>query len=204
MSQKPDFPALPPGPDDRDAAVAGLQASPGAHSEIVRQLFQDHNRSLLAFLVRKLGSEAEAHEIAQEAYVRLLQLERPEAISFLRAYLFRIAGNLAVDRLRHRRVCDDGPPQQLFEELMARPSPEQTAIARQEFERLLSALEELPPACRTACSLHFFAERTLTDIAREMKLTRRCIYNYITRGLAHCRLRLGKELSDRLFEEVQP
>jgi RNA polymerase sigma factor (sigma-70 family) len=166
----------------------------GSHSEVVRRLFQEHNRALLGFLFGKLNSEAEAHEVAQEAYVRLLQLQEPGAIGFLRGYLFRIAGNLAVDRLRHREVCDRNTPRDFFEDLLERPSPEHTVMSQQEFELLVAALEELPQACREACALHFFGDRSLTDIARQLGLTRRCIHNYIVRGLEHCRLRLGRAL----------
>jgi RNA polymerase sigma factor (sigma-70 family) len=180
-------------PEGSQDAAAASETPDRAHSEAVRQVFQDHNRSLLGFLSGKLRSEAEAHEVAQEAYVRLLQLERPGAISFLRAYLFRIAANLAVDRLRHRRVREEKAPQELFEELLASPSPERNAMARQELDLVLEALEELPPACRKACALHFFGDRTLTQVAQELGLTRRCIYNYIVRGLEHCRHRLGKD-----------
>lgn len=179
-------PRVPQGP-----APAGAAES---HSEVVQRLFKEHNRSLLGFLFGKLNSEAEAHEVAQEAYVRLLQLEQPGAIGFLRGYLFRIAGNLAVDRLRHRQVRDHKTPQELFEDLLERPSPERTAMSQQEFDQLLAALQELPQACREACALHFFADRSMTDIARQLGLTRRCIHNYIVRGLEHCRLRLGRAL----------
>ncbi len=40
--------------------------------------------------------------MAQEAYVRLLQLHQPGAVSFLRGYLFKIAANLSVDVVRRR------------------------------------------------------------------------------------------------------
>jgi RNA polymerase sigma factor (sigma-70 family) len=133
------------------------------HSEAVRKIFQDHNRSLLGFLFAKLRSEAEAHEVAQEAYVRLLQLERPGTISFLRAYLFRIAANLAIDRIRHRRVREDKTAPELFEQLLAAPSPERRAMARQELDLVVAALEELPPACRKACALHFFCHEEVVE-----------------------------------------
>jgi DNA-directed RNA polymerase specialized sigma24 family protein len=64
----------------------------------VERLFREHNSALLRFVVAKVGSEEEAREIAQQAYVQLLQLDRPEAISYLRAFLFKTAANLAVGR----------------------------------------------------------------------------------------------------------
>ena len=69
----------------------------------VSKLFRDHNRMLVGYLTSRLRSEQEAKEVAQEAYVRLLQLQDPGTPSLLRAYLFKTATNLAIDRLRHRR-----------------------------------------------------------------------------------------------------
>src|SRR5688572_9095926 len=68
----------------------------------VERLFRTHNAALLRFIAAKVGSEQEAMEIAQEAYVQLLRLDHPEAISYLQAFLFKTAANLAVDRLRQR------------------------------------------------------------------------------------------------------
>jgi transmembrane sensor len=67
----------------------GPDRGPGegiAHAELVRQLFQDYNRTLIDFLVIKLRSASEAQDVAQEAYVRLLQLDRPDTVGFLHAY----------------------------------------------------------------------------------------------------------------------
>src|ERR1700681_2102096 len=73
-----------------------------SRNELVSALFRANNRALIGFLMTHLTTESEAREVAQEAYVKLLQLDQPEAISFLRTYLFRIAGNLAIDRMRRR------------------------------------------------------------------------------------------------------
>ena len=70
------------------------------------ELFERYNRTLVSFLVNRLGNEAEATEVEQEAYVRVLQLHEPGAVSFLRAYLFRVAANIALDRIRRRVRAD--------------------------------------------------------------------------------------------------
>ena len=82
-----------------DAAQTG-GAPP--HSETLSRLFEDHNRALHSFLMIRVGNEVEAREVAQEAYVRMLQLDEPGAVSYLRAYLFKTAANIAVDRARQR------------------------------------------------------------------------------------------------------
>ena len=68
------------------------------HAQRISRLFSEHNESLIQFLATRLRSVQEAKEVAQEAYVRLLSLEDSGAVSFLRAFLFKTAANLAVDR----------------------------------------------------------------------------------------------------------
>jgi RNA polymerase sigma factor (sigma-70 family) len=160
------------------------------HSEQVRQLFEEHNRALVGFLSAKLHSISEARDVAQEAYARLLQLEKPGAVSFLRSYLFRIAANLAVDRLRQRKVRETGTPQEFFEELLTRPSLERTVLAAQQLNTVVAALDELPQKCREVFALHYFGDRSVQDIARQMGLTDRMVQKYVARGLGHCRARL--------------
>lgn len=160
-----------------------------SHIECMRRLFEKHNRELVGFLAAKLHSEAEARDVAQEAYVRLLQLDRPDAVSFLRAYLFRVATNIAMDHLRHRAVRERCEPQEslLFEQLLARPGPERAAMGQQQMAVVKAALKQLPHKCRRAFVLHMFAERPLGDIAAELQVTERMVRYYIARGLAHCR-----------------
>ena len=109
------------------------------------RLFVEHNRELLSFLVARLGSEAEAHEVAQESYARLLRLDQPETLGFLRAYLFKTAGNLAIDRLRHRTTLRKADPQveSLFEATDT-STPEDEVSRDQEARRVAQILDELP------------------------------------------------------------
>lgn len=78
---------------DHEAAEAQDRAS------LLARLFREHNQELFGFLCTRLRSEQDAREVAQEAYARLLQLDQPGAISLLRAYLFKTAANLAIDRI---------------------------------------------------------------------------------------------------------
>lgn len=175
-----------------DDAAEGESLSSSARSEMVRRLFQEHNRALIGFLVAKLNSQAEAQDVAQEAYVRLLQLEPASAVSFLRAHLFTIASNLAIDRLRQRQVRERISPQDFFEDLLTRPGPDRTVLAQQELDIIKAALRELPEKCRRAFMLHLFAGHSVQEVAVQMRLTDRMIRHYIARAMAVCRQRLDE------------
>ena len=166
------------------------QPTAAARSALVLDLLRNHNRALVRFLLTHLSNEQEAREVAQEAYVRLLQLDQPEAISFLRTYLFRTALNLAIDRVRRRRRTERVERIDLFDECSQAASVEQVVLAEQEVALLKQAIEELKPKCRRAFVLHKFCERSVADVATEMHLTPRMVRAYIARAIFYCRLRL--------------
>jgi RNA polymerase sigma factor (sigma-70 family) len=164
-----------------------------AHAAQVAGLFREHNRALIAFLASRLDSVAEAQEVAQEAYVRLLRLENPEQVGFLRAYLFRIASNLAVDRLRQRNVRSDAAEEELFEEWLDTPVPERRALAVDQLRLVREALRELPRKTSAAFVMHAIEGRGFDAIARTMKLTERMVRYHVARAMAHCRARLDEQ-----------
>lgn len=179
-----------PSPVDLSAATATERA------ELVGRLFREHNRALVSFLRAKLHNDHEAREVAQEAYVRLLQLDSPGVVSFLQAYLFKIAANIAVDRIRHQVVCDRTTDESaaVFEEADESASPERGLLAREELARISAAMQSLPSKCRQAFAMHVLQDRSLGEIAAEMSLSKRMVRYYIVRGLAVCKsVRDGNE-----------
>ena len=159
-------------------------------AEDVGNLFREHNQTLVRFLNSRLGSEQEAKEIAQEAYVKLLQLERRGAISFMRAYLFRIAANLAIDRIRQRKSQGPHEDIDLFEELEDDAQPERTVIATEQLEHIVQYMEELPDRCAEAFVLHRFHGLRPTDVAATMQISDRRVRSHLVRALMYCKLRM--------------
>jgi len=156
----------------------------------VGRLFRDHNRTLVGFLFARLRNEPEANEIAQEAYVKVLQLEkRPGASNFMRAYLFRVAENLALDRLRQRHIRSRLDSLQSLDDLFEEPGAERSAIAEQELERLRQIVSELPDNCRIAFCLHKLEDRSIEEVAASMSLKERMVRRHVSRALLYIQLR---------------
>ena len=165
----------------------GMSEEPGAPASAVERLFREHNEALLRFLALRLGSQQEAKEVAQEAYVKLLSLQEPGAISFLRTFLFTIAANLATDRVRARqRRSFTGSL--LFEEFRSGlPSPEQQLAGEQELDIVQRLIAELPPKCRRAFLLQRINGLSTAAIAAQMGLSERMVRHHILRAVAFCR-----------------
>jgi RNA polymerase sigma-70 factor (ECF subfamily) len=161
----------------------------------VRQLFREHNRALVNFLLTRVPTQQDALDVAQECYVRLLQLDRPGAVGFLRGYLFRIAANLAVDRVRRIQVRErEGVG--LFEAFTDAEAADVQAITDQEVGSVAQALRDLPPKCREAFILHIVEGYDTAEIATRMKVRDRQVRRYIARALRHCQDHLNRSSTD--------
>lgn len=170
-------------------ANRGGSAMVPAHAAQIATLFREHNRALVAFLQCRLNSLSDAQEVAQEAYIRMFTLEHPEQVESLRAYLFRIASNLAVDRLRMRKVRNDHPLEPPSEDVHLAPIPERHASATEQLHGLHKALRELPAKTSRAFVMHVIDGADIGVIARTMKVSERMVRYHVANALAHCRAR---------------
>ena len=95
---------------------SGRPAAPGSSERArvvdVQDAFRLHYAALYRFSLRFTGDPDAAEDLAQEAFVRLLDRDLPDGE--IRPWLFVVAGNLARDRARklkrRRRLLEEHPP----------------------------------------------------------------------------------------------
>src|SRR5581483_8546284 len=117
------------------------------------RLLVKHNDALINYVRRWVHSRADATDIVQEAYVRFFRLGDPTTVSHLRAFLFKIAKNIATDFIRKRIVREAYADEQPLRADEGSPSPERIWLAREELTALQRAMENLPPRTRMALFL---------------------------------------------------
>jgi RNA polymerase sigma factor (sigma-70 family) len=187
-----------------DEAAAPFESG----ADAVSHLFREHNRALVRYLSARLRSEQEAKDVAQEAYVRLLQLQNPGPPNLLRAYLFKTATNLAIDRLRHRRVQHRAEEQaEVFEEITAGRSeelddPAKLLLARERADQLLGYLGELPIKCRQVFNLHRLEGVAQHEVAVRLGFSERMVRRYVTYTMVYCHLRFNGMPADQVRRKV--
>jgi len=87
--------------------TAPAQQHAEAREATFEQFFHAHEDTILGYLWRITGDEQASHDIAQETFLRAWQ--RFEQVSHYeqpRAWLFRVATNLASNHRRHRSIHD--------------------------------------------------------------------------------------------------
>ncbi len=112
-------------------------------------LFLAHYNGVYRLLFRIVGSHQEAEDLAQEVFLRLYRQQFPEGREHnVRAWLYRVATNLAYNTLRGQRRQERN--QAIAEQQMtavgeALPDPVQSVIRADERERVHQVLAGLPP-----------------------------------------------------------
>lgn len=151
--------------------------------------FQEHYADLLTFLARRLGNVENAADVAQETFLRLSRLADTSHILEPRAFIFRVAGNLALDRLRQERLRSglhsaDTAPDELCDHLA---SPEKRFLDREAVQQLEKSLAVLPSNARLALLLNRLEGLTHGQIAERLGVSESMVGKYIMQAMRHCR-----------------
>lgn len=162
-----------------------------ARADEVSRLFREHNRALVNFVLTRVANEQEAKEVAQEAYVRLLQLDQTVAVGYLRWYLFKIARHIATDRYRQQTIRARLDQENVSFDLNLDSPTESSVVAADELARLLSALKELPAKTQQAFLLHKLRGMSTVQVAAQLDISDRMVRIHLKKALSYCRFRVA-------------
>jgi RNA polymerase sigma-70 factor (ECF subfamily) len=185
--------ALSMPPPNLNQAAEPIPDGGESRAVVVERLFREHNEALIRFLRGRVGSHNEALEVAQEAYVRLLSLDQPGAVSYLRAFLFKTAANIAIDRRRRNQNFDKVAGRQLFTELTENRTPERQLSGEQTLRHLGALIESMPPKCRESFVMNQIQGLDAVTIAHRLGITDSMVRKYVVRALLHCRAHIDLE-----------
>jgi RNA polymerase sigma factor (sigma-70 family) len=148
---------------------------------------------LRAFFRLRLRNEADAPDLAQEVFLRLMRVEHHETIRSPEAYLFTVASHvLHQHTLRQASTPASVDISEVFAELQltSNDDPVARAAGQQKLKDLERALHEMPAKLSTALLLHRFGGLTIEEIGRELGVSRPAAKKYLARALVECRAAL--------------
>jgi RNA polymerase sigma factor (sigma-70 family) len=140
---------------------------------------------LTRFLQRNWRTEAEISDLRQEAYARVYEAAKRERPQLVKPFLFQIARNLMIDRLRRQSVVslESMADVDWLNVSDDRPSAETYVAARQELRLLQAALDKLPPRCRQVVLMRKVEGFSQREVAKEMGITIETVENQVAKGM---------------------
>lgn len=160
-------------------------------------LYMTHRGALVDYAAGIIGSRAQAEDLVQEAWLRFDKTARSQTLNHPLGYLYRIVRNLALDgrrrMARESHVIADGD----FNVATGTaaddtPSPERVTLYKDELERVMEAIAELPERTRIALEMHRFGGCKLKEIAAFLNISLPLAHVLVMDGVQHCKHRLGR------------
>ncbi|MBV8581123.1 MAG: RNA polymerase sigma factor SigJ [Candidatus Eremiobacteraeota bacterium] len=153
--------------------------------------FEAHRATLNRLAYRMLGSNAEAEDIVQDAYLRFADALRRTTVADDAAYLRATVTRLALDRLRSARARREtyvGPwlPEPIVSDEAGNPEATATLADDVSFALML-ALERLSPLERAAFILHDVLDVPFAEIASTLHRSEEAARRLASRGREHVR-----------------
>ncbi len=145
-----------------------------------RALTMRHAPRVLSLARRMLGDAAEAEDVAQEAMLRLWRIApdwRPGEAG-IATWLYRVATNLCLDRLRRRRT--DGEASHEIPD--ASPSAMERLARDDRAAALHAALADLPDRQSAAIVLRHLEERGNPEVAAILGVSVEAVESLLARG----------------------
>lgn len=171
-------------PSDELALLARLkEGDPSAY----RALSERHLKAVLNYAYRLLGDSAEAEDVCQETFLRFWQgAAEWEPRAKIRTWLYRVAHNACVDRLRARRPHDD-EDSAAAESLGPSELAQRLDVARE----VRRALDDLPVKQRGAVVLSHFEGLGNPEIGAVLGLSVDAVESLLSRARRALRERLA-------------
>ena len=136
---------------------------------------------LRRFLLALCGDPVEADDIAQDAMVNAyVALGLFRGKSRFRTWLFRIAYNCYIDRLRSHRLKTVP-----LDALAGVPASDGVAEAAFRREALLQSIRQLPEKERAALLLFYMEDRPVKEVAAILGIPAGSVRAYLSRGRQH-------------------
>ncbi|MDP9037084.1 MAG: sigma-70 family RNA polymerase sigma factor [Myxococcota bacterium] len=177
----------------------------GAFNALVRRF----ERRIFLLVLRMLGSDAEAEEVAQDVFVQVFKsIGSFRGESKLSTWIYRIAINLCKNRLKYLRVRHTGEQEQLetVEEQAPLESrgaariagPDEVAAGRQIERVVRTAILALEPSFRECLVLRDVEDLSYEEIAAITGLPEGTVKSRIHRARGQLRLLVEQALGEKI------
>ena len=166
--------------------------------------FLENFTFLQKYLARYFTERQDIEDVVQETYLRAYSAERHNVIEHPRAFLFRVARNLALTALKKksRQITDYIEDFELPLATGLADTVESEVEARQNIGIYCEAVTALPEQCRRVFLLRKVHGLSHKEIAERMNLTNSSVEKHILNGALKCRAYIRERELGKTPEEA--
>jgi RNA polymerase sigma factor (sigma-70 family) len=163
----------------------------GSRDELLAALDRRFRGALLAYFSRRVATSAEAQDLTQDVFERVLRSLETGPIRNAEALVFQIAVNLLRDRARRVRrhgIEEPLPPEavaELAEALTVELSPERVVLGELTLAEVVSELNQLGERTRAMFLLYRLENLKIREIAALYGISASAVEKQVAKALLH-------------------
>ena len=163
-----------------------FRAQAGDH-EAFEQLFNQYQAQIYNYIYRLMGSAEDANDMTQDTFLKAyLALSKTSQDLRVGAWLYRIATNVCLDELRHRKLIKWQPWETFVAAFhptqVAKDSPERDCINRENSEEVQLIFAQMHPKYRMCLILREYHDLSYDEIAEVLNTTRAAVKSLLFRA----------------------
>src|SRR6187399_1438828 len=157
----------------------------------ILEAYLENEAALKRFLRRFIKSREGADDLAQEAFLRAFAAESNRVIESPKAFLFKVARNLALNELARQATATITPlgdfeGQEVLED-SSQAAVDDAVDGRERIRMLARAIAALPPQCAKVFILRKMQGLSQKEIAARLDISVRTVENHVALGLVRCK-----------------
>ena len=172
-----------------------------AAAELARRLDARYRTPLMNYFLRRVRDRAEAEDLTQEVFLRIVRRPDPAPLENAEVFLFSIAANLLRDRARravshrradHRSLDDPGDDLSQSPSLIEARAPDRVLMSQESLGEVLRALDELGERTRDIFILYKLEKMKHREIGALYGLSASAVEKYVRKATALLARRFGR------------
>lgn len=162
-----------------------------------------YRAALMTYFLRRVNDRAEAEDLTQEVFVRLVGQSQRLAPESASGFVFTVAANLLRDRSRrsvarqlqaHRSIDDHEHGSDVASSLVEDRGPERVLLGRETLQEALNALAELGERTRDIFVLFRLENMRQQEIAALYGLSVSAVEKHVVKAAAHLAARFRQRI----------
>ncbi|MGY6649264.1 RNA polymerase sigma factor [Wenyingzhuangia sp. IMCC45574] len=162
-------------------------------SKVYESIYNEHSKSLYSFVYFKCGDEDRAHDLVQEAFIKLWKNCSKVIFTKAKSFLYTIANNQFLNEVAHQKVRLKYQ-QNHNKDIRNNESPD-FIMEEQEFMlKLENAIANLTPAEREVFLMNRIENKKYREIAELLEISVKAVEKRMHGALVKLRKTIGKKI----------
>lgn len=139
-------------------------------------------QELVYYVQRMVGDKDRAKDVIQEAYSRLLYVNKSSNIDNERAYLYKTSRNIVIDQSRKEKNSSETLYEEEEHSIPQEEQPQEQVVQSNQYEQMMKIVQSLPPKCQQAFILHVIEGYSRKEISSKMGISIAAVEKNILRA----------------------